>query len=230
MISIRVPPVRRCSMQVRQSFRCSDRARRVQTSPGPRTRVAARCAGGRPARDRVESRPRTGIDCTHPRIAHCPEPDRARTGAGTHAGTAARGGGGGAVSRPGRATTLNTKQRTHTPPPRLRSVPTVRAGAAAARTRAPAHHRTALHTHTRDTRWRAGRLRRSPHRHALTAPYGTGHTFRLPGTAYADGIAGFDLRCYRVHVQRLVPPNADVRPLRLGDPCSVPMLLSVSTL
>lgn len=201
---------------------CASRADVPGTAdPGGRA-VRGRPTGSRPSRVATADRHRL-----HP-SADCPLP-----GAGPRAdGRRDRGARRRrrAVSRPGRATTLNTKQRTHTPPPRLRSVPTVRAGAAAARTRAPAHHRTALHTHTRDTRWRAGRLRRSPHRHALTAPYGTGHTFRLPGTAYADGIAGFDLRCYRVHVQRLVPPNADVRPLRLGDPCSVPMLLSVSTL
>ena len=135
-------------MQVRQSFRGSDRARRVQTSPGPRTRVAARCAGGRPARDRVESRPRTGIDCTHPRIAHCPEPDRARTGAGT----AARGGGGGAVSRVAPGPRNDSKHKTADPhataPPALGAYGARRRRRSAhPRTRAPPHGAT--HAHAR---------------------------------------------------------------------------------
>ena len=143
MISIRVPPVRRCrfgSSAAPVMFRsCASRADVPGTAdPGGRA-VRGRPTGSRPSRVATADRHRL-----HP-SADCPLP-----GAGPRAdGRRDRGARrrGRAVSRPGRATTLNTKQRTHTPPPRLRSVPTVRAGAAAARTRAPPHGAT--HAHAR---------------------------------------------------------------------------------
>ena len=49
---------------------------------------------------------------------------------------------------------------------------------AARRPAAPAHHRAATHTHAR----RAGAGAQGD------APHGTGHTFRLPGTAYATAL------------------------------------------
>ena len=136
-------------MQVRQLRSCSDRARRVQTSPGPRTRVAARCAGGRPARDRVESRPRTGIDCTHPRIAHCPEPDRARTGAGYRGARRRRRRRGRVAPGPRNDSKHKTADPHATAPPALGAY-------GARRRRRSAHPRTTARRYTRTRATRGG--------------------------------------------------------------------------
>ena len=112
---------------------CASRADVPGTAdPGGRA-VRGRPTGSRPSRVATADRHRL-----HP-SADCPLP-----GAGPRAdGRRDRGARRRrrAVSRPGRATTLNTKQRTHTPPPRRR---------------APAHPRTTARRYTRTRATRGG--------------------------------------------------------------------------